>query len=1166
MLNLKKIEDLEDLILNERDFNLTINQILGDLTKQLVDASPKYNKIEFSFGQVENTNIFDPFSIGVNRKIEKDKISILVDKDHIKFISFIVLREMYNLFVPREIKKSESIQLIINQIIMTQLSSFKNINDWRKIIRGNLKQYDLLVTGFNYLIGYDRLEKFFRLSQKDSSKNMIKFFFNYLHRSKSLFKENRVYILNLFLNEFKNFKSESMDSEEMVESIKCIVDIFYKIQEFESILKFKEIFQQLKEEKILTTSLSLRRFEKNLNWINSNSMIAPTYQLQYKSINLYPISIFFEFNPLLSKVKIIEILKELPFFMTPKFFYNGFGLDIYGYMILPKYYLNDFLELIKKLENYNYIINYSCLDICNQVHCVNLNYFRDYAQNQRIIDNNYQKYEKGYEIQFKTDYGGKLTERKLELLDFLIFDLIRFFSYFSFGFEKRAKTLRTLKSDLMNEIISQHAIIKELKDSLQLFQKSNDLRNRLIRLIDKNRIEGFFFVKRKIENYVDSLKILEVFISTNPEINTISKFNVALNTKFNQFTINERKILKLNYIERSIIQNLVPSFFKSKGLYLQAKSVYTNFSKIFNSFYNLKIFNLNTIKDVILNQELIETMLEVKDNRLKEVYEKFKLYKMSGKLIDEKIRKFLSYKPPIIKPLLINTIITDQYVHNYLEIIIIESKESRMKLNSLKLFFPRFIILEVNDFFRKNKYLLVEISVPYLNSKEKGVFLSFIFTTFQDKLIKARFYIWGGMVSAFSSKNFYDFENEQFFYTPDLFKQYFLNVRTKFGEINCGSLRKTPQIPKFLFSEINSFSDLISLVNSKNFKKKEKINLKSFESLSNFQTDIIRTLIDDNKYNHIKSKEFFIDYVKHIYFIPTFQYFKLTQHYLYFNKSNLDLKKLKLILGNSFQKLRFSSSIEKTPSFLLSYVQKLESSDNIHSKIIEMDGIQDFCYFRVKRVCFLFDFQSNLTDEGWDYNKDYFHIHINKVLSNQILKSNNLIKDYHLYDENSSIYYDVISPEYLNLLKIYNWNPVDIKSFLLTKKTKTIQIIRDLISKDLIIPYISVKNVGFRDTLYFIIPNIKKQNILNLKRIFNFFNYGFIFEIEGDYKISGQDKINHFKDGLFIKLKLPNCQIGDFIQLIDLLFEDLNIRDYVILNNPINGSQLMKKMKTTTQC
>lgn len=775
----------------------------------------------------------------MNRKIEDGKVKIILDKEYRKFVPFILLRELFNLFIPREIEKSESIQLIINQIIITYLSHFKNQHDWRKLIRGNLKQYHSIVTGFNYLISYDRLEKFFQMSQLDDSLNIVKFFFNYLQKTKF---ENHSRIINIFLYKILEFEFKPESNEEMVETLRCLIFIFYNQQIFENIHIFKELFQDFKEKKLLITSLSLRKFEKQLNWIHHHSMIAPSYQLEYKAINLLVISLFMEFNHSLNKEKIIESLKGLPFFNTPKYYYDGFGLSIYGYMVLPKYYLSDFLTLLQKLKSTNYITDFSCLDICHGEHLINLNYFRDSIRNRKFIDVKAQKYKKDYEIKFETNYGNVLTERKLELLDFLIFDRLRSFSYFSFGFEKRAKTLRALKSDLLNDIITQRAIIKELKETLQLFHSSTNLKNRLFQIIEKNRKDGFFYIKKKIENYNKAIEIVESFIKRNVEIRSFSKFKEEFKKKINEFDLFEKKILKLKYIERNVIQELIPFFFRAKEIYLQSKNDFIKFTKLFNSFYNLKIFDLNAIKSVILKEEILESLFESKEKKLKADYEKFKLYRVTGNLVDEKIRKYLSYKPQLIKPIVINTITADKYVHQFLEINLIESKETRLKLGEFKFFFPRTIILETKDFYNEKKYLLVELSVPYLSNKEKKALLSYFYTLFHDSLIKARFYIWTGMTIAFTSKSFYDFEKEQFFYTPDLFKQYFLYVQKTLGEINKRSLRNNYQIDGYLFSEIDDFSKITNFVNSKNQKKSNKIDLKSFEELMNFHKDLNRIL------------------------------------------------------------------------------------------------------------------------------------------------------------------------------------------------------------------------------------------------------------------------------------------------------------------------------------
>jgi len=1159
MLDLKKIENLGDLIQNSEEFNQKIKIILEEL-KNHIELQPNYDKIEFLFNEIGKSEINETFSIGINRKIENEKVTILIEKEFKKFVPFIVLRELFNLFIPKDIVKSESIQLIINQIIMTYLSRLKNQPDWRELIRSNLKQYHSVVTGFNYLVGYDRLEKFFQISQSDNSLNTLKMFFKYLHETKL---ENQSNIINLILDKIIELSFKPENNEEMVETLRCLIFIFYNEQLFDSILKFKDLFQEFKDKKFLATSLSLRKFEKQLKWIHHHSMVAPSYQLEYKSINLHVISVFIEFNHSLSKEKINEVLKGLPFLNTPKYYYDGFGLDIYCYIILPKCYLSDFLELLQKLKNKNYVNNFSCLEINHTDHLVNLNYFLELNQNWRFIEINTPKYKTKYEIQFETNYGNELTERKLELIDFLIFDRLRSFSYFGFGFEKRAKTLGALKSDLLNDIITQRAIIKELKETLNLFHSSTKLKKKLLQLIENNGKNGFFHIKKMIENYNMAVKIIELFINDNLEMHSYSEFKEELKKKINNFDLIEKKVLKLKYIEREVIEQLIPLFFRSKEIYLELKKEFNNFAKLFNSFYNLKVFDLNALKRILLNKEMIETLYITKEKKLKADYEKFKLYRITGSLINEKIRKYLTYKPQLIKPIILNTITVDKYVHYFFEIIIINSKEARLKLEGFKNYFPRSIILETKDFFSEEKYLLVELSVPYLSNKEKKEFLSYFYTLFQNMLIKARFYIWTGMTYAFTSKSFYDFEKEQFFYTPDLFKQYFFSAHKILGEINKRPVKYDYQINRHMFSDIKDFSNITKLVNSKSLVNVDKIDLKSFEELMNFQKNMNRIILDDSLYKASKTKTFFSNYVNHLYFIPIFHSFKLSLNFMYFKNSNLDLEELRTKFGKSILKLKYSSSIENNPNFLLSYIQDLESYNDNYLEIAEMGDIQEFCYFQVKKVSFLFDFHTNITDNGWDYNEDFFNLHIKDVLSNQELKPYYLIKDYNLHNNNNSHFYKINSKEYQDLMKIYNWESIDIKSYLLTKKIKTIEIIKDLVGKGLILPYISIKNVGFRDSIYFIIPNIKKKDLIILKGIFSFFNYGFIYEIEGAYKILEQDRINQFNEGLFIKLKLPECKISGFVQLIDLLFEDLDIHNYVILVNLINGSHKIKKVKTT---
>ena len=49
-----------------------------------------------------------------------------------------------------------------------------------------------------------------------------------------------------------------------------------------------------------------------------------------------------------------------------------------------------------------------------------------------------------------------------------------------------------------------------------------------------------------------------------------------------------------------------------------------------------------------------------------------------------------------------------------------------------------------------------------------------------------------------------------------------------------------------------------------------------------------------------------------------------------------------------------------------------------------------------------------------------------------------------------------------------------------------------------------------------------------------------------------------FENGMMIKLRLPDCQLDEFEKLFDLIFEYLEIDHYLVLNDLVDGGNLIK--------
>ena len=793
---------------------------------------------------------------------------------------------------------------------------------------------------------------------------------------------------------------------------------------------------------------------------------------------------------------------------------------------------------------------------------MNLNYFREYSQNKRFVNPKNRQYEKKYEIEFQMDFVNNSYNAELSLLDFLILDRIRFFSVSGFGFERRTETLDVLKSDLLNEIITQRAQINNLKEILNLFHNSIDLKVDFLQFLDVYKKFGFFYIKEMLEKQIALLNLMEEIINNDPNIINFIQFIDLINNQHSSNVIEEEILLNKKSIRNLILNDFISVYFQSKELYNKATWNYKNFYNFFNVCYNLKLFNLNEIIKILKDKKLVETIFLKKEEKLKNYYEKYRLHEITSQDIYNTLDKFLKNKPPVIQPLLINTIIASKFVKDFFQIVLKESQESRKNLEKIKYYFPRILINSTKDIFSEENFIYVEISTPNLTRKEKLEFSSIIYNIFKDNIAIGQSYIWSGKIPILTSKNFYDFQKKEFFYTSALFEEYFLFIENTLGKkLKCVKEVKKNQI--YLWSQENKIENLIANIEKHDFLKIEGYKMSNLKELGHFNLTLNQHLIDDIKYLAAKKETFFKNHVNSIKFIPAFQYFGLSQYFLYLYPSDINEIDFKLLLINTFQKIKFPACIDNSNSFLIKYIMPYGDPNKAYLNwlVKSKKVIREYCGFFIKKVHHLFQFNFNITSEGWVYSPDRFKAHMQNILFNKDYEFQIPdIKEFKLYDTKESSHFGPNSPEYESLSNIYNWRSLNIKSYLGTLKYYPTENFTDLIKKDLIFPYLSLKNLGLQDKLYIIIPGLNIELNRTLIDIFSFFNYGFIYEIEGEYFIHGFPEEVQFKNGLMIKLYLPDCELSEFIRVFDLLFEYLEIKDYLILNDLVDGSNLLKSV------
>ena len=223
-----------------------------------------------------------------------------------------------------------------------------------------------------------------------------------------------------------------------------------------------------------------------------------------------------------------------------------------------------------------------------------------------------------------------------------------------------------------------------------------------------------------------------------------------------------------------------------------------------------------------------------------------------------------------------------------------------------------------------------------------------------------------------------------------------------------------------------------------------------------------------------------------------------------------------------------------------------------------------FCLFSVKRIHYLLQFDQNIDKTGWNFDYDKFKHYAQNILFNPEFKTfTSPRREFNIVNQTKTSFYSPDSPEYKSLTNIYNHTSIDIKSYLSGKTFLKEHQITSLLKKNLIFPFIKLKNLDFREKLLIIIPKITIRAKEALIAIFRYFNYGFIYEIEGEYYITEFDNKITFEHGLMVKLYFPNSKFRHsdlFLELFDYIFQWLEVKHYIYLYDYVNGKRILKSI------
>ena len=329
-----------------------------------------------------------------------------------------------------------------------------------------------------------------------------------------------------------------------------------------------------------------------------------------------------------------------------------------------------------------------------------------------------------------------------------------------------------------------------------------------------------------------------------------------------------------------------------------------------------------------------------------------------------------------------------------------------------------------------------------------------------------------------------------------------------------------------------------------------------------FNLNLKQKLLQQENFIALRKEEFYKTYVKSVKFLPLFSYFGLSQYYLYIFPTDLNRIDFKSLLTNSFQSVKFNLGFDSSRSFLIKYLFPFRNPNmayvNRIAKTVKI--VREYCVFAVKKMYQVIHADNSLPSDNWSVDSKKFEIYAQKVLFNPNYSVQlSPIKKFDLWKTPSERVLGPETYEYQRLSEIYSRKSFDPYTPTFSSKKLT-ECVRELLESGLLFPYVKLKNVGLYEKLYIIVPEINSEAKETLLTLFRYFNYCFIYEIEGETFISGLNEVIRFNEGLFVKLYLPNCNVGEIEQLFRQIFQILEIEHYIILENMVKNQEFLKSV------
>ncbi|MBD3215633.1 MAG: hypothetical protein GF311_23685, partial [Candidatus Lokiarchaeota archaeon] len=1030
---------------------------------------------------------------------------------HEEFIELILLRELYYLYFPVE-HLTNVPKLLIHYIVISQLSSLQETSSYHNSIRSGLLDVSIArISGFRTLQMFERIRPQFQDQEKFKPSFLRILKYLYRQGTRELNDSDFLgYVLNLDSLQY-SIDTTTTSDREFVESIHIIKQIFYAQKRFLSLNEYLDLFELYAEKH--PTFLSKRKFRENVHKIKKETGIAPTFQLNWRGLGIRLLILHIEFSPHLTFPNVARLIEKTLFLLSPRFYYNSFSVSVFVFALAPNPYFSDLRRFLQFLQNNNYLTFFKICENKIYRHIANLNAF---IETRDIVNPSLDSYSRQYLEDFKIVYKEK-QDICFNELDFLLFDRIRVFSTFGLNLEHMKQFISDLRIDLEDIVRSKHEVLSKFLLLTETFQSQ--------------------ITQQEIKQILDYLKI---------------------HSSMGFFGISER-----------IREDLTKEKEDTRTFKLM-----TLISEFIEVCFSLRIFSIEEISSLISGKRASAlNTIRSKEKHLSQVIDHYQALEITQKDITSFLTRFSKEPIPIIKPILINTIYTEEKEQFQFHIQLSYKKDLIPKIEDISRFFSRsFYLIDFEHHYKQKIIDLIIGSPAYSPLDYERLFLA-LKHIFEGDLISFRPIVGSGIVSAYSASSFYDFEKKEYDYSADLFKEIKKYATHLFGKVpkypaRGEGLSRGLSLTGPSKGDPGSLAEIAAQMHLDYSRKVVNYERKNLEQLKTIYQELPQLLKSNDGFRSLKSTFAFKTYIDSIKFIPKFSAFSFSSYHLFIipeaNNPQVDLR---LLLGNTFRELFTPGAVlpDREVPLYISYIYPFRSPNRSYLNWLTKSAraINQYCLFTIKTIHTIFHFERNISKKGWELDPHAFRSHLQNVLENQDTIDRT---DYYKQHINSfhlgKVPSHILSPsskEYKSLIKLHDRTSADAKSFLGTNHLEKIHAFQLILKEELIVPYLEIKNLGLERVIRVIIPS-DTVNVELFLHAFSFLNYVKISEIAGEFFLKGFSDEYKFRNGLLINLFLPKMEISPIIEAINEFLETLKIEKYLILHDLISGNEILKKV------